>query len=444
MATITSLGVGSGLDLESLVTQLMQVERQPLTTLQTKETAVSAKISALGSLKSKLAAVQTAAKGLIPDSGQTALNKFASFTATVADTTIASASATTGAVAGKYSLNVTQLAQAQQHTSSAGLTPTAGDTLTFSFATDGATRDKTITLDSTNASLTGLRDAINDANMGVSASIINGTNGAQLILTAEEGLDNAITLGGTLASALTETVSAQNAEFEINGISATSSTNEVTDALDGVTLNLAKVGTTQITVSQDNTTNITTALNSFIEAYNAANTLMTTQGAYDDTTKTAGALQGNSTLRDAQGVMRNLLFTTTAGGSSKYQRLSDLGVSIQSDGSLKLDSSKLSSALAADPAGAANLVAKIGTTYNERLEYVVGSSGSIQIATDSANRILKDYQDQEATLETRLTTIEARYRKQFSALDTLIASLNSTSSYLTQQLASLSGTSSSN
>lgn len=446
MATVTSLGVGSGLDLEGLVTQLIAAERQPVTALQTKETAVSTKISALGSLKSKLADLQTAAKDLMPTTGQAALSKFASFAATVTDATIASATASTGAVAGSYSLNVSKLAQAQRFVSSAppALSPAAGDTLSFSFATDGTTRNKTITLDSTNASLTGLRNAINDANMGVSATIVNGSNGAQLILTGSEGLDNEITLGGSLASALTQTVAAQDAEFELNGIAATSSTNKVSDVLDGVTLTLTKLGATTITVTQDNTTGLTTALNSFIDKYNAANTLMKTQGAYDESTKKAGALQGNSTLRDTQSALRNLLFGTTAGGTTKYQRLSDLGISVQSDGSLKLDSSKLSTALTADATGVANLVAKAGTAFSARLEYVVGSSGSIQIATDSANRILKDYRDREATLERRLVTIEARYRKQFSSLDTMLANLNKTSSYLTQQLSSLPGASSSN
>lgn len=444
MASVTSLGVGSGLDLEGLVTQLMAAERQPITVLQTKETAVNTKISALGALKSKLAELQTAAKDLIPTNGQVALNKFASFATTVADNTIASASASAGAVAGSYSLNVIKLAQAQRFVSSAppALSPVTGDTLSFSFATDGVTRNKTITLDSTNASLTGLRNAINDANMGVSATIVNGSNGAQLILTGSEGLDNEITLGGSLASALTQTVAAQDAEFELNGIAATSGTNKVSGVLDGVPLTLNKLGSTTITVTQDNTTGLTTALNSFIEKYNAANTLMKTQGAYDESTKKAGALQGNSTLRDTQNALRNLLFGTTAGGSSKYQRLSDLGIAVQSDGSLKLDSSKLSTALTADATGVANLVAKAGTAFSARLEYIVGSSGSIQIATDSANRILKDYTDREATLERRLVTIEARYRKQFSSLDTMLAGLNKTSSYLSQQLSRLPGASS--
>lgn len=447
MATVTSLGAGSGLDLESLITKLMDAERTPLTALQTKQSSYNSQISALGSLKSKLADLQTAANGLKPSTGQSVLDKFASYSATAGDTTIASPTATTGAVAGSYSLVVTQLAQAQRSLSNAppAVTPAIGDTLSFSFATNGATRNKTITIDSTNNSLSGLRDAINNANMGVSATIVNGTNGAQLILTGAEGAANAFTLTGTgnLASAFTTQTAAQDANFSVNGIASTSSTNQASGVIDGVTLNLSKTGATTVTVAKDNSTNLTTALNAFIKAYNDANSLMKTQGAYDQTTKTAGTLQGNSVLRDAQSSVRGLLFSTTSSGTSVYQRLSDIGVSVAADGSLKLDSTKLSSALAADANGVAGVIASTGTAYSNKLEQIVGSSGSIQIATDSTNKLVKNITDREAVLERRLTTIEARYRKQFTALDTLVAGMKQTSTYLTQQLATLPTASSS-
>lgn len=447
MATITSLGAGSGLDLESLITKLMDAERTPLTALQTKQSSYNSQISALGSLKSKLADLQTAANGLKPSTGQSALDKFASYTATSSDTTIASPTATTGAVAGSYSLVVTQLAQAQRSLSNAppAVTPTIGDTLSFSFATNGATRDKTITIDSTNNSLSGLRDAINNANMGVSATIVNGTNGAQLILTGEEGAANTFTLTGTgnLASAFSMQTTAQDANFSVNGIASTSSTNQASGVVDGVTLNLGKTGSTTITVAKDNTTNLTTALNAFIKAYNDANSLMKTQGAYDQSTQKAGPLQGNSTLRDAQSSVRGLLFSTAASGTSAYKRLSDIGVSVAADGTLKLDSTKLGSALAADANGVAGTVAAAGAAYSNKLGQIVGSSGSIQIATDSTNKLIKNITDREAVLERRLTTIEARYRKQFTALDTLVAGMKQTSTYLTQQLANLTTSSSS-
>lgn len=449
MATITSLGVGSGLDLESLVTSLMAVEARPLTALQTKVASYTSKISSLGTLKSKLSALQTAAAAMKTATGKTALSTFASFTASTADTTIATATATTGAVAGTYTLNVTQLAVAQRFESGTFSSTTdtvgsEGDTLTFDFATpddEGNSRSVTITLDSSNNSLTGLRNSINNANMGVTATIVNGTNGPQLIFTGEEGLDNEITLSGALATQFTEKVSAQNAEFTINGIAATSSTNSASGVLDGVTIGLVKEGTTTLTVAADYSTNITSALNDFITAYNAANSTMTTMGAYNSTTGTAGALQGNQILRDSQTLVRNLLYSTTTGGTSAYQTLSDIGVTVGTDGSLSLDSSKLEGALAADSSAVATLVTKIGESYNSSLESTVGYSGKIKIATDSANTIIKELEERQEALELRLETIEARYRSRFSSLDTLLSSLNNTSTYLTQQLASLTGSS---
>lgn len=451
MATITSLGVGSGLDLESLVTSLMAVESKPLTALQTKAASYTSEISALGTLKSKLSALQTASAAMRTTIGKTALTTFASYSASVTDTTIASATAATGAVAGSYTLEVEQLARAQRFASGTFSSTTdaigsEGDTLTFDFATpdaEGNSRSVTITLDSSNNSLTGLRNAINKANMGVSATIVNGTDGPQLIFSGQEGLDNEITLSGQLATQFGQTVSAQDAKFSINGIAATSSTNAASGILDGVTINLSKEGTTTLTVAAEYSTNMTSALNAFITAYNSANSTMTTMGAYDATTKTAGALQGNQVLRDSQTSVRNLLYSTTMGGTSAYQTLSDIGVTVGTDGSLTLNSTKLESALATDPDAVATLVTKIGEVYNTELEKTVGYTGRIQTATDSANTIVKDLQARQEALALRLETIEARYRARFSALDTLISSLNTTSSYLTQQIASLTNSSNS-
>uniref|UniRef100_Q47HZ3 Flagellar hook-associated protein 2 n=1 Tax=Dechloromonas aromatica (strain RCB) TaxID=159087 RepID=Q47HZ3_DECAR len=451
MATITSLGAGSGLDLESLVTKLMSVEKAPLNALTKKESAVNTKISAFGTLSSKLSALQTAAQALKANIGQTALQKFATYSTTVADTSIASATAGTGAVAGTYTLNVTKLAVSDQFvsntvTSTSDPIGTAGDTLTFAFATpdaNGNSRSKTITLDSSNNSLTGLRNSINGANMGITATIITGSAGAQLVLTGEQGLDNKITLGGNLASQLTQTATADSAAFTVNGIAATSNTNAASKVIDGVTLNLTKTGSTTLTVAAEYSSNLSTALNSFIKAYNDANSTMATMGAYNATTKVAGALQGNSLLQDARQQTRSLVFGTTVGGTSAYQRLSDIGVSVGTDGSLSLDTTKLNKALASDTVSVATLVDKVGSAFNTTLEQVVGTTGKIKIATDSANSMIKELQKREDAVQLHLDQIEARYRKRFTAMDTLVAKLNSTSTYLTTQLANLTSSTSS-
>lgn len=478
MATISSLGVGSGLDLSGIVSSLMAVETQPLTALQTKEASYQSRISALGSLKSTLSSLKTAAEALIPATGVTAANKYASFKASVADTAVASATASTGAVSGSYSLEVSALAKAHRLTTpsrtdtaakaalDAGLA--AGGTLTIelgeldtgTFAAD-STRTLSVTV-AAGATLAQVRDAINaKATDGrVSATIVNGTDGQQLVLSsAKTGNANVMKLSGISGlnfnpAAATGTLSqdtakggqaASDAAFSLNGIAATSSTNTVSDVLDGVTLTLAKtnIGSpTTLTVTKDSTTNLTSSINAFISAYNTAANTVKSMGAYNAETKAAGALQGDSTLRGAQTQLRNLL-QTVAGGSSAYQTLSNIGVELQKDGTLKLDSTKLNAAVAADYTGVTTLVEKVGSAFKTGLDSVVGTSGSITAATDSTNRMIKEIQKRQTALSDRLTQIEARYTKQFAALDTLVASMNQTSSWLTQQLANLPGSSNS-
>lgn len=484
MASVSSLGVGSGLDLSGLLTKLMQAEQQPLVALQTQEASYQARISALGTLKGSLSSLQTAATGFIPSTGQTAADKYATFSASVADTTIASATAATGAVSGTYSLEVSALAQAQRLVSpdstniagkaavTAGLA--AGGTLKIELGaltgtvgayvyTANSASELNVTV-AAGSTLEQVRDAINSAATDgrVSATIMTGTNGQQLVVSSgKSGNANVMKLSGLggfdfdpagagsgnlSQSAVNGGQAASDAAYKLNGISGTSSTNSVTGALDGVTLTLSKITTigtpTTLTVSKNSTTALTTAVNAFVKAYNDANKSMKDLGAYNTTTKSAGSLQGNSTLRSSQTQTRNLL-QTKAGGTSAYQRLSDIGVAVQKDGTLTLDTTKLTSAIAADYAGVTTLVSTVGTAFKNGLEGVVGTKGNIAAATDSANSMIKGLTARQTALANRLTTIEAGYRKQFTALDTLVASMNKTSAYLTQQLANLPGSSSS-
>lgn len=479
---VTSLGVGSGLDLNGLLSNLMQAEQQPLLALQKKEVSYQARISALGSLKGSLSSLQTAAQGFIPSTDQTAASKYASFKASVTDTTIASASASTGAVTGTYSLEVSALAQSQRLTSPdntnvagkaalvAGLA-TGGSlkielgTLTgaspaLAFAADSL-RELTVTV-AAGATLENVRDAINTAATDgrVSATIVNGTNGQQLVLSsAKTGTTNVMKLSGITgldfnpAGTGTGTLSqaaasggqaASDAAFKLNGIAATSSTNTATGVLDGVTLTLTKTNIgapTNLTVSKDSTSAVTAAINSFIKSYNDATGAMKNLGFYDAGTKNSGALQGDSTLRGAQSQVRTLL-QNNAGGTSAYQTLTSIGVSVEKDGTLKLDSTKLNKAIEADYTGVTNVLSSVGSAFKTGLESLVGSSGKIGAATNSANRVIKDLGARQSELSKHLTQVEDRYRKQFTNLDKLISGLNSTSSYLTQQLASLPGFSS--
>ncbi|MBI4741811.1 MAG: flagellar filament capping protein FliD [Betaproteobacteria bacterium] len=481
MATISSLGSGSGLDLNGLLTNLMQAEQQPMIALQKQEASYQTRISAFGSLQGTLSALQTAASAMVPATGTTAEAKFitTSYSASIADTSIATATATAGAVAGSYSLEVSALAQphrlisqqSSQYTASTS-TLEAGGTLRLSIGsmsggTFAETGYKDIDMTASGKTLGDLRDAINAAGAGVSATIITTTNAgvsrAQLVLTSNStGQDNVMKLSGLTgfnfdpdAPAVgtgkmsQETadggLAASNAAFKLNGITGASSGNSISGVLDGVTLNLSKTTTaaTTITVTKSTSNSLATSLNAFVKAYNDANKSMADLGAYNAATKTAGPLQGNSALRSARDQVRGLVFGATAGGNTPYQKLSNIGVALGKDGSLSLDSTKLNAAVAADPTSVANLVAAAGSAFKTAVDGLVGTSGSITSATDGAKQSVKDLTKRQQVLSNRLSAIQANYTKQFTALDSLVAGMKQTSTYLTQQLASLPGVTSS-
>lgn len=464
MASITSLGTGSGLELESLITKLMTVEKAPLTSLQKKQSAYETKISAMGKLQSALSSLQTSAKSMKPGVLESATTKFAAYTASVTDTAVATATATTGAIAGSYSLEVSKLAQAQRLQSSAfgssttSITSTGGSlTLTLGTLTDGsytADSSRSYTFDlSAGATLKDLQNAINSSEAGVSATIINGSNGAQLVLTSSEGTNNVMQLSGSGITGFdyepgatgtqdwTQSNAASDAAFTLNGISVTSHSNTVTDALDGVTLELTGTTSTATTlkITEDYSKNIQSALESFVSAYNSAYSTMSTLGAYDPDTQVAGDLQGNSTLRYAMNQIRQALFNTTSGDdSSIYQTLSNIGVSISASGKLSIDSTKLTAAVKADPDAVSNLVANIGSKYDSVVENLIRTDdGSVSVAMNGLKKTVSNLEDQQEKLQLRLEAIEARYRAQFTALDTLISSLNTTGDYLTSYISSL-------
>jgi len=322
---ISSPGLGSNLDVNSIVSQLMALEQRPLTALAKKEAGFQAKISALGSLQSAVSALQTAAGNLVPATGSTPLQKFSVFRTTLSDATIASASASSGAVAGSYRLEVTRLAS--QHViasatgtaspfSGAGTTLPTGGTLTLSLDSAGGSsphKSTAITI-ADGATPENVRDAINSASAGVSAVVINGTAGKQLVLTSDAaGSNQIVTLAGIPGLAydpnatpvpatdpFAQTQAAQGSAFKLNGIAVEASSNSVTTAIDGVTLNLLKgpelpatsVSTT-LTISRD-TTSLNSGVNALVKAFNEFHTTASSLGSYDAATKKAGALMATA------------------------------------------------------------------------------------------------------------------------------------------------------
>lgn len=459
MATISSAGVGSGINVESLVSSLMSVEKQPLTKLQSRQTSYESKISALGNLKSALATLQTAAKALTPATGSTAAASLSAYKATLADSTIATASTTSAAVAGTYTLDVTALATNQRH--ALGKTYAAGDAVldfgadssrTLTFTKGGTTT--TVTLESGQNSLAGVRDAINKAEAGISASIVTDTGGKQnLLLTATNGgTANAVTIGGTAtfvdpaapgspiaaASAFSQTQAASDAAVKIQGVSIATSGNTIANAVDGINLTLTKTGSTTLTVARDNT-DLKSKLDTFVTAYNSLNTSIKSLGAYNASTKTAAVLNGDSTLRSVQSQIRNALGNVPSSlNDAAYKTLSDIGIAFQSDGSLKLDSAKFDKAATANFSATAAVIGAFGSTLKTATTNLLASNGVIASRTDGLNSSIKSIGNQIDAYETRLTAIEKTYRAKFTALDTAMTSMTTTSSYLSQQLSILS------
>lgn len=403
---LSSPGIGSNLDVNGIVSKLSAIDRQPIAALDVKTASYQAKISALATVKSVLASFQNAVGALATPS------KFLLSKGSVTDAAVASATATSTAVPGTYGLEVTQLAQAQklnaagQVSISAAIGSGAATTLTFDFGTitggtlaagkySGATfasaggGSKTVTIDASNNSLSGIQNAINKAGVGVTASIVNDGSGTpyRLSLTSTKtGVASSlkISVAGDAALSsllahdpaatqnLSETVTAQNALAKIDGIAVSKASNTITDAVAGVTLNLTKtnVGTPTSFVISNDTTGAAAAVNSFVKAYNDATSTLSAATAYDKTTKSAAILNGESSVRNLQNTLRGVLNTAVTGGTSTITRLSQIGVAVQKDGTLAVDNSKLQAALTNNFSDVASVFSAVGKTSDSLSGFV--------------------------------------------------------------------------
>jgi flagellar hook-associated protein 2 len=395
---LSSPGIGSGLDVNGLVSQLMALEQRPLSLLNTKEAKLQAQLSAYGSLKGALSSFQSAVAALATPA------RFTAVKASVADKTVMTASAASTASPGSYSIELQTLAQAQKLKSEAFATTDASigsGTLTIQFGTysggsftlnpDKSAR--TITLASGQSSLAGVRDAINAADAGVRASIINDGSGNRLVIASEDaGLANALKIsvsdddgndidnsglsrlvydastGGT--ANLSETVAAQNATLIIDGIAVSKSSNTISDAIEGVTLSLLEEGgTTALTVARD-VAGTQAAVESFVKAYNDLNKTLTDLSKYDAANKQASILTGDATVRSVQGQLRGIFNTTLSTAGGGLTALADIGVTFQTDGTLKLDSSKLTTALNDGAKDVSTLFAAVGKPTDSLVSFV--------------------------------------------------------------------------
>ncbi len=455
MASITSSGIGSGLDISALVTQLVAAERAPADERLTKADAkLTSELSAVSRLKGALSTFETMLGALkLPGT-------YDSRTAKSGDEQAFTASATSAAAPGRYDVEVVQLATAARLGSqlfAEGPDSVVGSgTLTIGVGS----KSFSIEIGEGANSLAQVRDAINNSpdNAGVRAMLIrDNSGGSYLVLSGgATGADNAITVSAAGADAgldafvqalndfdAEKDVAAGDAIVRISGYEIRSASNTVSGAVDGVTLTLKKatVGTTNALSIERDDAGITGRVQSFIDAYNALVTQVKALGAYDSATKTAGPLLGDSMLRGIETQLRRLVTEPVAGATGNYRSLSSLGISMNLDGTLGLDSKRLDAALTADPGALSRVFASdsgVAVRLDAFLDQKLSSTSELAARNTSLSKRVEDLAKQREALDARMQIVEARYMRQFTAMDTLLGQLQSTSSYLTQQLDSLS------
>ena len=406
MATIISPGLGSGLDINSLVSGIVSAEGDPVRfRLDQKEATLQAKLSAFGSLKGALSSLQSAMGNL------NSVGTFQSRSTSVSDSSVFSATAGSSAGTGTY--NITVSALSAPHTLASGAfsaeTDVVGNgTLTFKFGTtdyDAGTdtynsftqnpekATQTVTIDATNNTLAGIRDAVNAADIGVSASIINDGSGYRLVfVSSDTGASNSLQVSvdegtGTPsenldttglsqlafnsgATNLQQTAAAQDASFTINGLSVTSPSDKVTGAIEGVTLDLKAAGSATLTVSRD-TAAASKAIDTFVSEYNKVVDLMSSLSSYDPESQAAGTLLGDSTLRSIGTQMRRIIGNVVDGLGGNIDSLAALGITTDTNtGRLVKDDTKIQNALDNNFDSIAGLFADFGTPTDALVDFI--------------------------------------------------------------------------
>ena len=457
-------GLGSGLDVSSIVSQLVAVEGDTKTLLLANQQAdIQAEITAFGSLKSLLSTFQSATTTLkLPATFDASL-------ATSSDSSIFTAS-TTGSVApGSFDIEVRDLAEAHKLLSS-GFTD--ADTvigegiLTISVGTSSFN----VTIDSTNSTVTGVRDAINDAtdNTGISATIITVDDGTgngtltKLVLSSDNtGTDNALTItvndtdgnhtdssglsalyydtaDATTPEQLSEIVAATNAEVYIDGQKVLSDSNTVVDAIQGITLNLVAedIGTNYTLTIFNDKDRVTASIELFISNYNSFISLTNNFTAFNVDTGSAGIFLGDATLRTLRNQIRSEITNSVDDIGGPFAMLVDIGITTKLDGTLSIDSSKLDDALNTNFADVGNLFSStngIAVRLDSVLTEYTKADGIIDGKTKGLNTTIKSIAKDFEALDLKLTALEERLLAQFTALDVLLTQLNTTSNFLTEQ-----------
>lgn len=459
MASISSIGVGSGLDVKSIVSQLVELEKKPLQKLEIQAATVNAKISAFGEVKSLVSTLSDAASKL------TSVTGWNGVTTSSSDSTYVSATAVGGTLPTAFNVDVIGLAKAQSTASNAisgivgtgtlkielGKWDTVG-TGTFTPKTPASSVDIAVSATDTVADIA---SKINGANAGVTATILTDASGQRLLLrgknTGEEagfnlttsavsGLERLATTAIDTTLGASETAS--NATAKVNGLAVTSSSNTFANTVAGVTFKAEKVTDVgkpiQISVAKDNSA-VQANITAFVEAYNAINSYLSEATKYDAGTKQAGLFQGDSTAVGLQNSLRAAM-QSVAKGSNVYKTLSDIGVGVIRGGNLEVNSTKLSKALEnvdevkkmfrGSDAVASGLAASVKSLATDMLS----TDGFFKTKDASLKLSLKRNTADQTQVKEKASTLETRLNARYSALDSKMATLNALNSYVSQQV----------
>ena len=507
---ISSVGIGSGLDVESIVTQMVALEKQPIKTLEAKAEVISSKISTYGEIKSLMDDLNSAVRDLTLDSG------FGAVKINSSNSSVINATMTGLASQGSYNIAVQQLAQSQTSASlklDASKAMGTNGTMSFTFGNPSNPSASTNTFNISISSTDKLSDVVTkiNGNSGLSksvvASVITDSSGQQqlMIRSRETGLDNQFTmrleadaaaqvqfdadlekwnqwtawsawdslpaaqktaspepaknlladpptvpdvgsfvkLSGTTGLQITQ--DAQNAKMSLNGVAMESNTNAFKEVVPGLTINVTEAGKTSLlSVTQDKDAT-QEKIQKFVDAYNAVNELLSASTKYDSESDVAGILQGDSSTVSLQNSLRMLTQGIVGNATGAFSRLSDIGIQMAQGGKLSLNTTKLATALEdmdsvkslfATKSDALGNGGGIAVNFKTLTDSLLSWEGALNTKTDSLEDQLKRNKSDVEKVETRAETVEARLRKQYSALDVKMASLSSLSSYVEQMVAS--------
>jgi len=480
-ASITSLGIGSGVDVNAIVTQLVALESRPIGQLRSQASELQTRVSSYGQLSSLFGALQTAANKL------TGSSLWASSRASTSNEASVQVVGGNAAAPGNYSVEVTTLAAQQTLVSGARLAspaaPAGSGVMTLDIGQwdyppmnflPQVGRDPVSIVVTAEDTLATLRDKINGAGAGVTASIVTDSGGARLALrAAASGEQQAVRVsvadddGGAAndglglsrfafdpehgSAGMTQEVPGRDADARVNGIRVLSASNDLDGVVDGLTLRLRSPGSSaEVSVSSDRDA-VKAAVQDFATAYNNLARTIAEQTRYDPASEIAGPLQGDSAATGLQRQMRSLLGAGSL-ASASFQRLSDVGLSLQRDGTLAVDAARLDRAtgdLAELKKAFANSDADpqrdgFARRYADLAQQVLGVDGSLTTRTDGLRQRIAANQAAQTAQEERVERFRARLVAQYTAMDGNVSRLNALSSYVTQQLAALDNANSAN